>query len=88
VTGGGSGGLVGAAVGMIGGIFRGAQEQPPDVAGFEDRALPDIALRPGLSATGLLYFPLGDYREIELLLVGEKNVVRLIVPVAPPPQSQ
>lgn len=54
VTGGGTGGMVGAAVGAIGGVFRGIQGQPPDVAGFEDRALPTMALRPGLSATGLV----------------------------------
>jgi hypothetical protein len=83
VTGGGTGGLVGAAVGVIGGVFRGAQAQPPDVAGFEDRALPNTALRPGLSATGFVYFPIGDYREIEVVLTGEKEVVRMIVPVAP-----
>ena len=83
VTGGGTGGLVGAAVGMIGGVFRGVQDQPPDVAGFEDRALPTTALRPGLSATGLVYFPVGDYREIEVLLVGEKNIMRILVPVTP-----
>jgi hypothetical protein len=85
VTGGGTGGMVGAAVGAIGGVFRGAQDQPPDVAGFEDRALPTTALRPGLSVTGLVYFPLGEYREIEVVLVGEKEVVRMIVPVAAPP---
>ena len=77
---------MGAAVGMIGGVFRGVQDQPPDVAGFEDRALPTTALRPGLSATGLAYFPLGDYREIEVVLVGEEKVMRIVVPVAPPPQ--
>ena len=86
VTGGGAGGVVGAAVGAIGGVFRGAQDQPPDVAGFEDRALPATALRPGLSASGLLYFPLGDYHEIEVVLVGDEEVIRMIVPVAPPPQ--
>jgi hypothetical protein len=80
--------MVGAAVGMIGGVFRGAQDQPPDVAGFEDRALSTSTLRPGLSATGLVYFPLGDYREIEVVLVGEKEVVRMIVPVAQPPRPE
>jgi len=85
VTGGGTGGMVGAAIGAIGGVFRGMQDKPPDVAGFEDRALPTTALRPGLSATGLVSFPLGDYREIEVVLAGEHEVVRMIVPVAPPP---
>lgn len=86
VTGGGAGGLVGAAVGVIGGVFRGVQGTPPDVTGFEDRALPNTSLRAGLSATGLVYFPAGDYREIEVVLTGEKEVVRMIVPVVPLPQ--
>ncbi|HZR84304.1 MAG TPA: hypothetical protein VFD92_24615 [Candidatus Binatia bacterium] len=85
VTGGGTGGAIGAAVGAIGGIFRGAQPTPPDVAGFEDRALPaTTTLRPGLSATGLVYFPAGDYGSLEVLLVGEHEIVRLAVPIAPP----
>lgn len=88
VTGGGTGGMVGAAVGAIGGVFRGLQDQPPDVAGFEDRALPASALRPGVSASGLVYFPSGDYREIEVVLIGEKEVVRVIVPVAPLPAGE
>jgi hypothetical protein len=83
VTGGGTGGMVGAAVGAIGGVFHGAQDQPPDVAGFEDRALQTTVLRSGLSASGLTYFPLGDYPNIEVVLVGEGEVVRLLVPVAP-----
>ncbi|MEW6270055.1 MAG: hypothetical protein AB1689_12250, partial [Thermodesulfobacteriota bacterium] len=86
--GGGSGGAIGAAVGAIGGIFRGMQEPPPDVAGFEDRALPGTVLRPGVSETGLVYFPAGDYSEIELILVGEREVVRTIVPVAPPSEER
>jgi hypothetical protein len=45
--------------------------------------LPNTALRPGLSATGLVYFPLGDDREIEAVRIGGKEVVRMIVPVAP-----
>ena len=88
VTGGGPGGMMGAALGVIGGAFRGTQSQPPDVAGFEDRALPTTVLRPGLSATGLVYFPLGDYREIEVVLVGEQEVVRMIVPVTPLPAAE
>ena len=88
VTGGGTGGMIGAAVGAIGGVFRGLQEPPPDVAGFGLRALPTTALRPGLSASGLVYFPLGDYREIELVLVGETEVVRMIVPVSPLPAEE
>lgn len=85
VTGGGTGGMVGAAVGAIGGVFRGMQDQPPDVAGFEDRALHSTALREGMSLTGLVYFPLGDYAQVEVVLVGESEVVRLFVPLAPPP---
>ncbi len=88
VTGGGTGGMVGAAVGAIGGVFRGMQDQPPDVAGFEERALPATTLRAGISATGLLYFPPGDYRELEVVLVSEEEVVRMIVPVAPAPAEE
>ena len=87
VTGGGAGGMVGAAVGAIGGGFRGIRGKPPDVAGFEDRALQSVTLRPGMSVTGLLYFPLGHYDEIEFVLVGENEVVRMIVPVAKPATS-
>jgi hypothetical protein len=87
VTGGGSGGAIGAAVGAIGGIFRGAQPQPPDVAGFEDRALPSTELRAGISVGGLVYFPAGDYSSLEVVLVGEREVVRTIVPITAPPQQ-
>jgi hypothetical protein len=85
ITGGGAGGMVGAAVGAIGGVFRGLQDQPPDVAGFEDRALATTTLRAGMSVDGLVYLPLGDYAEVEIVLVGDDEVLRLLVPVAPPP---
>jgi len=91
VTGGGAGSITGAVVGAIGGIFRPSQKEPPDIAGFEDRALPVTSLRPGVSAVGLLYFPLGDYREIEVVLAGEQEVVRRIVsltPLTPLPQQE
>lgn len=84
VTGGGTGGMVGAAVGAIGGVFRGLQDQPPDVAGFEDRALASSTLRAGMSVAGLVYLPLGDYADVEIVLVGEHEVLRMLVPVAPP----
>lgn len=85
VTGGGTGGMVGAAVGAIGGVFRGLQDQPPDVAGFEDRALASVTLRAGMSVEGLVYLPLGDYAHVEVVLVGADEVLRMLVPVAPPP---
>lgn len=84
VTGGGTGGMVGAAVGAIGGVFRGLQDKPPDVAGFESRALPNTPLRPGMSVTGLVYFPLGAYADVEVVLVGDDEVVRMTVPLPPP----
>jgi len=52
------------------------------------KALPTTALRPGVSASGLVYFPSGDHRELEVVLVGEKEVVRVLVPVAPPPAEE
>jgi hypothetical protein len=84
VTGGGAGGMVGAAVGAIGGVFRGMQGQPADVAGYESRALANIPLRPGMSVTGLVYFPAGDYADVEVVLVGDDEVVRMLVPLPPP----
>jgi hypothetical protein len=84
-TGGGTGGAIGAAIGAIGGVFRGAQPQPADVAGFEDRALPTTMLRPGLSAGGLVYFPAGDYESLEVVLIGEREVIRISVAIAPAP---
>lgn len=87
VTGGGTGGMVGAAVGAIGGVFRGLQDQPPDVAGFEDRALASTTLRAGMSVEGLVYLPLGDYADVEVVLVGDGEVLRMLVPVAPAPES-
>jgi len=86
VTGGGAGGAVGAAVGAISGIFRGAQPEPDDVAGFEDRALPSTELRAGISVGGFVYFPAGDYSTLEVVLLGEQEVVRTIVPIAPAPR--
>ncbi|MBM4247503.1 MAG: hypothetical protein FJ148_27565 [Deltaproteobacteria bacterium] len=84
VTGGGTGGLVGAAVGAIGGVFRGFQDQPPDVAGFEDRALASTTLRAGMSVGGLV-LPVGDYTNLEVVMVGDERVLRMLVPVAPAP---
>jgi len=57
--------------------------------GAPQRILPaTTALRPGRSASGLPYFPLGDDHEIELVLVGEQEAVRVIAPVAPPPPEE
>src|SRR5262249_48706756 len=86
VTGGGTGGAIGAAVGAISGVFRGTQDEAPDVAGFEDRALPATSLRPGVSAVGLVYFPAGDYSQLEVVLLGEHDVLRTIVVIAPEPR--
>ena len=61
------GSAVGAGVGAVTGVFTGGRQQP-DVAGFEDRALPASTLEPGFSATGYVYYPKGDYQQLEILL--------------------
>jgi hypothetical protein len=77
-----AGSAVGAFFGAIGGALGGGTTAP-DVAGFEDRALPDATLAPGFSASGCVYYPLGAYRSVELLLTDDAGrVERLEVPIA------
>jgi hypothetical protein len=77
------GSAVGAAVGAGGGVIGGGTASAPDVAGFQDRALPNTTLASGLSATGYVYFPAGDYGALELL-AGE-GTLRERVPIQPRP---
>ena len=79
-----AGAAVGATIGAIGGAVSGGGA--PDVAGFDDRALHDATLAPTYSATGYVYYPLGTYSQLEVLLAGEgdaSGVERLLVPVEP-----
>jgi hypothetical protein len=55
------------------------------VQGFQDRALPATTLRSGLSVSGYLYFPAGEYRALEVLLVSGDEVIRETIPVAAEP---
>src|SRR6266852_2571377 len=79
-------GGIGAAVAVgaaVGGVIGGGTASAPDVAGFQDRALPNTTLASGLSATGYVYFPAGDYGALELL-AGE-GTLRERVPIQPRP---
>jgi hypothetical protein len=77
-----AGAAVGGTLGAIGGVIAGGE--PPDVAGFEDRALHDAELAPTYSASGYLYYPNGTYWYLEMLLAGENgDVQRVVVPIEP-----
>jgi hypothetical protein len=71
------GAAVGAAVGGVTGALGGGSG--PDVAGFEDRALPSMTLAPGFSATGWVYYPPGDYQTLDILLLDEHGEVETVV---------
>jgi len=76
-----AGSAVGAFFGAIGGLLHGGGSTP-DVAGFEDRALHDATLAPGMSASGYVYYPAGDYRTLEVLLRDPRaGVEPVIVPI-------
>jgi hypothetical protein len=66
-----AGAAAGAALGGITGAMGGGGETPPDVAGYTERGLPATSLAPGLSATGYVYYPEGEYETLELLLSEE-----------------
>ena len=68
-----AGAAVGAVLGGITGAIGGGGETPPDVAGYTQRALPATSLAPGLSATGYVYHPEGEYETLELLLSEEPS---------------
>jgi hypothetical protein len=70
------GSAVGAGVGAVTGVFSGGRQEAPDVAGFEDRALPASTLEPGFSATGFVYYPTGSYQRLEILLAEPGAAVR------------
>ena len=68
-----AGAAAGAALGGITGAIGGGGETPPDVAGYTERGLPSTSLAPGLSATGYVYYPEGEYETLELLLSDEPS---------------
>jgi len=77
-----AGAAVGAAVGAIGGVLTGGHETPARTSEFEARALAATTLAPGASLGGLLYYPLGNYRTLEVLAVERAaQGVRLEVPI-------
>jgi hypothetical protein len=39
-----------------------------------------------MSVEGLVYLPLGIYADVEVVLVGQDEVLRMLVPVAPAPE--
>ncbi len=80
-----AGAAVGAALGGITGAIGGGGEAPPDVAGYTERGLPSTSLAPGLSATGYVYYPEGEYETLELLLSEEPSGRTLVErsPIAP-----
>ena len=73
-----AGSAVGAFFGAIGGLLHGGGSTP-DVAGFEDRAIHDQTLASGLSASGYVYYPAGDYTTLEVLLREPQGGVEPIV---------
>jgi len=84
----GLGAAVGAAVSGLFGAISGAsgKASEPDVAGFEDRALHAAVLAPTFSATGYLYYPLGTYASLEILLLSDDGeVVEPVTVDFPPP---
>jgi hypothetical protein len=80
-----AGAAVGAALGGITGAIGGGGEPAPDVAGYTERALPATSLAPGLSATGYVYYPEGEYDTFELLLSEDPSGRTLAerTPIAP-----
>lgn len=84
----GLGAAVGAAVSGLFGAISGAsgKASEPDVAGFEDRALHAAVIAPTFSATGYLYYPLGTYASLEILLLSDDGeVVEPVTVDFPPP---
>lgn len=76
-----AGSAVGAFFGAVTGVLGGGGATP-DVAGFEDRALHDAALASGFSATGYVYYPLGSYHSLEMLLTNDTGQVeRIEIPI-------
>ena len=71
----GLGAAAGAAVSGLFGAISGAsgEASEPDVASFEDRALQAAVLAPTFSANGYLYYPLGAYESLEILLVSDDD---------------
>jgi len=68
--------------GAIGGLLHGGGGGTPDVGGFEDCALHDQTLATGLSASGYVYYPVGDYSTLELLLRDPQGGVEpVVVPI-------
>ena len=80
-----AGAAAGAALGGITGAIGGGGEAQPDVAGYTERGLPSTSLAPGLSATGYVYYPEGEYDSVEVLLSDEPSGRTLAerAPIAP-----
>jgi hypothetical protein len=68
---------LGAVFGAIGGVT--SDGPAPDIAGFEQRALASTTLAPSFSANGYLYYPLGAYQTVELLLTRPDGTVEPVV---------
>lgn len=81
----GAGALVGTAFGMAGGIFSGAEKGQAKADQQANQQLQAVSLKPeevrkDFTVSGYVYFPKGQYNQVEMLLVdretGDTEVVR------------
>jgi hypothetical protein len=81
------GSAVGAAVGAVAGVLGAGGGSAPDVAGFQERALPATTLAPGQSVEGYVYYPEDRYAMLELVFApdGGGEALRERVPIEPDP---
>ncbi len=79
VTGGvGTGAMVGTAIGAGAGVFQGAQRGQDRARGDADQqlgalALPSQDVAHNFTVSGYVFFPKGDYREIEVLMINRET---------------
>jgi hypothetical protein len=81
----GAGALVGSAFGAAGGIFSGAEKGQAKADQQANQQLQAVSLKPeevrkGFTVSGYVFFPKGQYNQVEMLLVdretGDTEVVR------------
>jgi hypothetical protein len=75
---GAEGAVIGTAIGAGSGVLHGAEAGPPKAESQANAQLTALSLQPGdvrrdFTVSGYVYFPKGDYKQLQLLLVDSES---------------